>query len=656
MWSQDTTTHNYYGPIPTDLQQRAVEWTRAWGAPFRTALVNIENTLSIEVPDFDEDDYLNETTSIPAVRVDLLFVYTKPIDASSTTIARPVGSLPASITSPQLGLVRGAGVVSLAGAGLWGGMKVDASYLSSPSYTSNYQDQTQNYWFAARDAFDSDGNLQISSPMADLFQTSMGASGVYGNFPSPDDLMNLAPYITSELVGTKSVALIGQSVLPIAYVFVRKGQTTISNNDILDIRPFFRTTELTYNERSGIAAANPPISIANPVVSNSDVSNRIKNLYESLKGQEITVPEYARPVGAGVIFGGLKYGVEGALLRMGYKGTTAGFIPLTDNDYGFSKDSDYNTNQPIINKWFAEVLNYTGGESVNIPLDPEWEIAGWAKNIGGTNPGGSKVTDYINLGWALAGRGQNSTNPGNYNLPRFNNEASTWIGSTLKGKTSIRPSQDTKWRSSGASDTHSRTGTQLAWVKKKIAIVKPEGMEWMVDYDVHVEFANCVPISQRDSAGEGPEDMLTRGFKQYQGLYVEKYPNYFNIICAMPVPMINQNAWNGGFGSGWGSVNTGYGNNQQWGQRNHPVNVRNTSYTWQGYAGFAVTSDLQNPIMGSTARTEAGPADGVEDLNMNFTGCVYPTVKFTILGYPAGFKNEALGGGEDSTITLSNSY
>mgnify|MGYP004454085065 CR=1 FL=1 len=305
---------------------------------------------------------------------------------------------------------------------------------------------------------------------------------------------------------------------------------------------------------------------------------------------------------------------------------------------------------------FAEVLNYTGGESVNIPLDPEWEIAGWAKNIGGSNPGGSKVTDYINLGWVLAGRGQEpATNPGSYHLPRFSTDANNWVTNTLKGRSGLRPSQDTKWRATGALTSHSRTGTQLAWLKKKINIVKPEGMEWMADYDVHLEFTNCVPISQRDSAGEGPEDMFTRGFKQYQGLYIEKYPNYFNIICAMPVPMINQRAWNGGFGSGW-AIDTGFGNNAQYGNNNHPVNVRNHSYTWQGYAAFAVTSDLKNPLMDSTARTNAGPADGAEVLNMNFTGCVYPTVKFTIMGYPAGFKNESLGGGENSTITLSNSY
>lgn len=284
IWPSDTTTHSYYGPLPTDLQQRAVEWTRAWGAPFRTALVNVEAPLNIEIPQFSDDDFANESTNIPAVRVDLLFVYTKPVDASSTTIAKPVGGEPGVITSPQLGLVRGAGVIALKGKGGWSSETIDSTFLDSTTYTDNKADQTQAYWFKDDNTFDSKNNPQISAPTGDQFQTDIGTSGVYGNFPSPDDLMNLAPYLTSELANTNSVSLVGQSILPLAYIFVHKGQTNISDNDILDIRPFFRTAELTYNERSGLAAANPPVSIANPVVSDRDISNRLERLYETIVG------------------------------------------------------------------------------------------------------------------------------------------------------------------------------------------------------------------------------------------------------------------------------------------------------------------------------------------------------------------------------------
>jgi len=167
------------------------------------------------------------------------------------------------------------------------------------------------YWFDSLNAFGPDGNPQISSPMADLLQDEIGTSGVFGNFPSPDDLMNLAPYLAQELNGTTSLALIGQSVLPIAYIFVKKGATNINNSDILDIRPFFRTAELAYNERCGVAAANPPASIANPFVTEAKVEDQNKKLYDAIESiiPKITIAsfevertEFIKPTGGGAVF------------------------------------------------------------------------------------------------------------------------------------------------------------------------------------------------------------------------------------------------------------------------------------------------------------------------------------------------------------------
>jgi len=277
LWKQDNTADNYSQDVnkKVDLQQMSVDFTRAWGAPFRTALVNVENQLSIEVPSFDENDYMdNNETYVPSTRIDLLFVYTKPIDASSTRIAYPNGNDPMEITTPQLGIVKGAGVIALNGAGDWEGDTVNTDFLNDGKFTDNREDP--NYYFKASGGLDSEGNNQISSPLGDQNQTLMGTSGVYGNFPSPDDLMNLSPYIVNGLVGTKNLALVGQSILPIAYIFVSRGQISITNSHILDIRPFFRTTELTYNERAGIAASNPPASLANPFITNSDLVHRLE--------------------------------------------------------------------------------------------------------------------------------------------------------------------------------------------------------------------------------------------------------------------------------------------------------------------------------------------------------------------------------------------
>jgi len=282
LWQQDTTTKTWADP--TDLQQLAVEFTRAWGAPFRTALVNVEQQLDIIIPSFDENDYPNETAYVPSVRVDLLFIYTKPIDAPATTIARAKDTdSPISISEPTLGIVKGAGVVKLFAQSViegspWQGERVDSTFLKNydkEKYTiGNYLQRDIN------EVTDSVGNPQITSPIGD-HNKNIGTDGVFTTFPSPDDLMNLAPYLADELNGTPSLSLVGQSVLPIAYIFVENGATTISNDNILDIRPFFRTAELTYNERAGLAAANPPASIANPYVTDRDLQRRIWKLEQA---------------------------------------------------------------------------------------------------------------------------------------------------------------------------------------------------------------------------------------------------------------------------------------------------------------------------------------------------------------------------------------
>ena len=133
--------------------------------------------------------------------------------------------------------------------------------------------------------------------------TGFGTSGstIRGSFPSPDDLMNLSPLL-DESLGTSSIGLIGQTVLPIAYIVVRKfsnlnqdGVPIISSNDVIDIRPFFRTTELSYNERAGIAAAVPSLSIANPVVTQAELDFELKKVRTDVINRIPTIPDIPRP-------------------------------------------------------------------------------------------------------------------------------------------------------------------------------------------------------------------------------------------------------------------------------------------------------------------------------------------------------------------------
>jgi hypothetical protein len=247
----------------------------------------VENQLDIIIPEFSEGDYpIEDTNFVPSVRVDLLFIYTVPIDASATTIAKALDTTtPVTLTKPALGIVKGAGVVSLYAKSMdgqtWTGDKVDSAFLQDGKYRDNQYTVGNFLQRDINESFDQFGNTQITSPIGD-HNKDIGTAGVFTNFPSPDDLMNLSPYLVDELHGTPSLSHIGQSVLPIAYIFVQNGATSLSNDNLLDIRPFFRTAELTYNERAGLAAANPPASLANPYVTDRDVQRRITELNDTI--------------------------------------------------------------------------------------------------------------------------------------------------------------------------------------------------------------------------------------------------------------------------------------------------------------------------------------------------------------------------------------
>jgi len=255
---------------PTDEKFRTLgrlesEFIKRWRGVTRTSVVDVKEVLEIDIPAFDPQEffYVDENgdnqTVAASQRIDLLFIYSKAVDQSETTIpSYGAGGSPRTITQPTLGIVKGAGL----------GVR---QFLDSAVAGSNTL-QTRT------DLQSIDGvTLMIPNSSDELventgFSTSAG-SPVRGSFPSPDDLMNLAPLL-AETLSTTSVSLVGQSILPVAYIVVKDnpgfnalGEHIVTEDNIIDIRPFFRTTELAYNERAGIAAATPQISIANPVVS-----------------------------------------------------------------------------------------------------------------------------------------------------------------------------------------------------------------------------------------------------------------------------------------------------------------------------------------------------------------------------------------------------
>jgi hypothetical protein len=275
-------------PESGDLQQRAVDFTRRWGGVFRTSMVNIADTISVSVPEFSDGDYINSADYVPHIRIDLVFIYTHPVDSKQTTLAEPNGDAPVVVTAPILGIVKGAGVVALKNQGGFSDELVDIQ--SNPTLTDTEawkaNSTSPSVWY------DSDGEpgysevenaWEIRSPLSDQVQEVAGVTNknVFASLPSPDDLLNLAPLIQSDLE-EEDFALIGQSILPVAYVMVKKGASIINSDDIIDIRPFFRTAELTYNERAGVAAALPPLSLANPAVGKEELYNILNDYGEEV--------------------------------------------------------------------------------------------------------------------------------------------------------------------------------------------------------------------------------------------------------------------------------------------------------------------------------------------------------------------------------------
>ena len=311
--------------IPEGIQRSsqvlANEFIKQFRGVARTAVVDVPEQLSIEIPSFDENDFFIQTVdangnvtgrqllSGASKRIDLLFIYSKPVDSTQTTIQKwSGGSLatagtPVKITKPILGLIKGAGI---------GGSNMSVGQSTTP-FVDTSIDHTSIL-----------PNISDELDPNNGFQSA--ALNIHGSFPSPDDLMNLAPLI-QEKFEANDPRLIGQTILPIAYITVRRdasigstGAGIVQSSDIIDIRPFFRTTELTYGERSGICAATPSISLANPVATLYNLEKAKEDLKVYADQTFITQLDgfnSSRLAAAGYVLGGTFYGPERHLEPIG---------------------------------------------------------------------------------------------------------------------------------------------------------------------------------------------------------------------------------------------------------------------------------------------------------------------------------------------------
>lgn len=590
-----STTDKPYGG-----QQGRIEsdFIKRWRGAIRTSVVDVPEELEITVPDFDYADYYytdtnGERQALNAnQRIDLLFIYTKAVDEEATTIPKfDSNGNPTILTKPALGILKGAGI------GISRDERVTATATNPPGTAPGLQLQG----FVSRTEPDDRVDLQTLDGVPIMlahpgdengtnngFTTSAGV--IRGSFPSPDDLMNLAPAL-SENLETTAFQLIGQSILPIAYIRVQTPggpiADLITSEDIIDIRPFFRTTELAYNERAGIAAATPQVSIANPVVTEAhldkvrrevygDLSDRMDSVETSLAGlgeglEGIQGPgnSGARIVAAGNVLGGM-WGPEGALLKQTKESAAGG-----------------HTSVPL-NQLIDLVETEFGYPNGSIPYYPNWDKALWYRQ---GNYTGDSICDSINLGHAAFAEFDGPQNNVKWMPPwkgnRANGESETigdiktafgterfsmyeWGPSLrdtagrygggrpyLVGLTESIFGSETPGFNSEQRDSINARGVQINYVTKRIKL-DFTATPWVNDYHVKLNFLHCTPLSDyrktilNNGENQGQGDLLSRNSCQ---AWVQKYRDYF-IICV---------AWAGTNIS----VKTA-GRNMPWNDRNNP--------------------------------------------------------------------------------------
>lgn len=200
---------------------------------------------SIAIDSFDSADF--NGASAPTERLDLVFIKgSKSLDTNGDSSNTPTPYLQDALPAASLGVVKGAYFRTDAAGG---------ERTNGPRFTA--------------------ATSRLDGRTTGLGANQIPANTVLPNFgtvPMPDDLLNFAWH----RVGTESVQTLAQTqvttqaafCLPVAYIRVPMGYVegdAINPENIVDIRPFLRTTELSYSERAAIAASTDPNGL-NPFV------------------------------------------------------------------------------------------------------------------------------------------------------------------------------------------------------------------------------------------------------------------------------------------------------------------------------------------------------------------------------------------------------
>lgn len=568
------------GVYGSDNQDLHNELVKQWRGVARTAVVDVNRELTINIPEFTLDDfkYWNNNTltnpeSTPLFRIDMVFVYSKPIDSSSVTLPRfDSQGNPTVITEPVLGLIKGAGL-------LFAGTSSTGTPFALHSSNNTLLD-SQGIDLMNANAADS------SSVTNGFRQGPLTAKDVRGSFPSPDDLLNFAPNLCLDLE-TNDLQLIGQSILPICYVLVENnslngtnqlGQTVLTDNDLIDIRPFLRTAELAYNERAGIAAAFPQLSLGNPAVGKQQLQAELQALKDAILGTVNTPGELAdsRPIARGYVWGGLLYGPEGTLWSAYELAQTNG---TTSKDVTTAFIGGLESNG--LNPEIKAVLGFPENSEIQPPIFPTWDFPEWTQTI---TDRGLCVNDWMDVGWWLQNGQENylAGPPGMFIETRSKLNLIQGVNLYQNNKPMVG--------TDGAT-----AKTLFKFCTKKITITNIPA--WVKDTSVICEYVNCSP--QTDNGGKFNRD----GIGGWGGLHVTK-----SEITNGTQTIFITCSWTSDQGETQASIS-----------ETHPKIQRNN---WE-FEGFLATTPKYNKQIGSGGHTYKTKLMGA---------CIYPTVEFIIMG------------------------
>ena len=637
-----------------------------WRGVFRTSVVEFPES-TIQIPTWDDNDFSYTTEEGSKVvldatqRIDLLVAYSLPIDSSSTTLNNYESGFcngaypdPQIITTPTLGIVRGAGI----------GLKKNNTSNPLSIDTTKGCEEPNGPAGSPRII----ANRSDAMAGANIGVRRVDGSVVNGSFPSPDDLLNIAPSLALG-VGNQSWGLIGQAALPLAYIIVTKGQETITANDIIDIRPFLRTSEFTYNERAGVAAANPPLSMANPAVGAFQLQQAIDATLNAAAGEGVTPTNNGRAIYTDYVMGGLAYGVEGTLLTMcdgpqhaqdpfGTQSQTTSYTAISDGgstsvtyagfpEFNSSKNFLDNTEegkreafleylytqrQGDLKRWLSDPNSsfpenpYTylglpqGNSGRNIPLYPEWDMP-----MDGTN--------YLNL----MGQGPQSSTAA---IPKATwwmwfescdspNRPLIYVPGAVKSLTDSTSAftylnKQYQWGAggdTGAAGTQNPGSGMVNVVTKKLEITFPS---WVNAYDVLVEYINCGPLGNIQEVST-----VDRGVGLGSGLNINKGPVVsFPSGVKKAVFQINSNSQQVPDG-GVSMTHNGVIQDKLSGPEAALIEEANQSYNWLSYV--IALPQFKNTQFG-TGNQLTPPNDTMRFIP-KFGSAYYPTVKFTVIGY-----------------------